>query len=494
MSAEFSELPPRASAVLTSLRAVGYDLPTAIADIVDNSLAARARSVAVSMHFDGADSFVRIEDDGGGMDAGALDAAMRLGSQHPSTLRDAADHGRFGLGLKTASFGQCRRLTVRSRLREGGEETRSWDLDHVADRDTWALRRGSWDARSEQRLGHISGVASGTIVLWEKLDRVVEAPGRTAAHEDFDRKIEETVDHLAMVFHRLIDAAVEPVTISVNGQRVEGWDPLFSRHKRTRQLQGTKLFVNGVGIVVAPYIIPPESRLSPEDARRAAGPRGWLAHQGFYLYRNRRLLVTGGWLGLTRRDPQFSLARIRLDVDNRLDDVLRIDIRKARARVPDQIREPMRIIAEKTREKAASAWRSSSVTRALPRPSGPAVPIWCVESPGSRPRLRVNAEHPVVHAIRARLGDDAGMLDALLGVVASTVPMDLLLQMAGSAPVAPSEPHPTISPDVRALTREVVALMRRQGLADSIVLERLASTEPWAEMTQGVLQSLVREV
>lgn len=493
MSAEFTELLPRASAVLNSLRAVGYDLPTAIADIVDNSVAARARSVAVSMHFDGADSFVRIQDDGAGMGAAALEAAMRLGSQHPSTPRDAADHGRFGLGLKTASFGQCRRLSVQSRPRGGAEETRSWDLDHVEEHDAWALRRGAWDERSELRLGHIPEGASGTIVLWEKLDRVVEAPARSAAHEDFDRKIDETVDHLAMVFHRLIDATTSPLAITVNGRRVEGWDPLLSRHPRTRHLHSTKLSVNGVSILVAPYIIPPESRLSPEDARRAAGPHGWLAHQGFYLYRNRRLLVTGGWLGLARRDPQYSLARIRVDVDNRLDDLLRIDIRKARARVPDQIREPMRIIAQKTREEAASAWRTSIATHAPARPVGVAVPIWRIESSGSKPRLRVNGEHPMVHTIRARLGDDAGILDALLGVVASAVPVDLLLQMAGDAPTAVPTPDPTIPPDVRALTREIVGFMKKQGMAESAVQERLANIEPWAEMTPGVLHSLIRE-
>lgn len=495
MSAEYSDLPPRASAVLHSLRAVGYDVPTAIADIIDNSLAARASTVAVTMTFDGPSSFVRITDNGDGMDAGVLDMAMRLGSQHPGTHRATGDHGRFGLGLKTASFGQCRRLTVRSRPANGEEQTRSWDLDHVEKEDSWALRHGPWDPDSDRRLGHIVG--SGTTVLWEKMDRVVEDPAHPSAHEDFDRKIAETVDHLGMVFHRLIDATTSPVTITVNGRQVHGWDPLLSRHQSTRELAARKLQVAGVQILVGPYIIPPESRLSPEDARRAAGPHGWLAHQGFYLYRNRRLLVTGGWLGLGRRDPQHSRARIRVDVDNRLDDLLRIDIRKARARIPDQVREPMRIIADKTREEAAKAWSRNAATRAPAGPGAPIVPVWAVDPSGPRTRLRVNATHPAVQAVRAKLGDEANLLDALLAVVAAAVPVDFLLQMAGSGPAAAAPGAAPVAPipaEVRALTRQIVGVMRAQGLTDTVMQERLAKIEPWSEIGPGALLSLIREI
>jgi hypothetical protein len=494
MSTEFSDIPPRASAVLHSLRAVGYDVPTAIADIIDNSLAATARNIAVTMTFDGSGSFVRISDDGVGMDAAVLDVAMRLGSQHPGASREAGDHGRFGLGLKTASFGQCRRLTVRSRPSGGGEQTRSWDLDHIEKLDSWALRHGPWDPDSEIRLGHIPG--SGTTVLWEKLDRVVEDPTHPSAHEDFDRKIAETVDHLGMVFHRLIDASTAPVAITVNGRRVPGWDPLLSLHYGSRQLPTRKLSVGGVQVVVVPYVIPPENRLSAEDARRAAGPHGWLAHQGFYLYRNRRLLVTGGWLGLARRDPQYSRARIRVDVDNRLDDLLRIDIRKARARVPDQLREPMRVVAEKTREEAAKAWSRNTAARQPAGPAAPVVPIWRVDPSGLRTRLRVNATHPAVQAVRERLGEEAGLLDALLAVVGSAVPVDLLLQTPGAAPavVAGTVPTVSISSEVRILTRQVVGMMKAQGLTQTVMQERLEKIEPWSELGPEELRSLIQEI
>ncbi|WP_437650325.1 ATP-binding protein [Sorangium sp. So ce362] len=495
MGSEFSELPPRASAVLHSLRAVGYDLPTAIADIIDNSLGASATHVRVTMQFDGASSHVRIEDNGCGMSAHVLEAAMRLGTHHPSVARASSDHGRFGLGLKTASFSQCRRLTVRARSLGGAQETRSWDLDHIENADVWALRHGAWDATSEARLGHVPENVSGTIVLWEKLDRVIEAPQRAKAHEDFDRKIGETIEHLSMVFHRLIDAKEDRLCLAVNGRQLQGWDPTLHRHRLTRQLHDAKLPVGGSMMHVVPYVIPPESRLSAEDARRAAGPHGWLAHQGFYLYRNRRLLVTGGWLGLTRRDPQCSLARIRLDVDNRLDDLLRIDIRKASARIPDQVRPRMQKIVEKTRLAAAEAWRDHSVSRRHLTARGEVHPVWLVDATLPSPRLRVNSVHPVVALLRGKLGNDDGFLDVFLALLGGSVPVDTLLQLGGDpSPSRQPSSQKSVPEELRSMTSEVVNLMKMHGMTAGDIENRLALVEPWSALPRSALQALLEQL
>lgn len=493
----FTDVPPRASAVLHSLRAVGYDLPTAIADIIDNSIAAGATTVRVRMVFDGAGSHVRIEDDGRGMSGDVLDGAMRLGTLHPSTTRALTDHGRFGLGLKTASFAQCKRLTVRARAPGGAEETRSWDLDHIEKEDAWSLLRGTWDSASDARLGHVAEGTAGTIVLWEKLDRVVEAPERKNAHADFDRRIAETIDHLSMVFHRLIDARPQPLCIEVNGHVLRGWDPLLSTHRITRQLRDETLSVGGTQLHVVPYVVPPAHRLSDEDARRAAGPHGWLAHQGFYLYRNRRLLVTGGWLGLAKRDPQFSLARIRLDVDNRLDALLRIDIRKASARIPDAVRPRILIHVEKTRTAAADAWRAQTIARREQSTHGGEIqPVWLVDATSQTTRLRVNPAHPMVKAVRAKLGDQAALLDALLHMVNAAVPVETVQQLAGATGPA-ADPAALmvaeVPAEVRTATRAVIAAMKDCGIAAGDIDARLAVIEPWASFDPIVRRALVKE-
>ena len=118
--------------MIESLRGVGYSLETAIADLVDNSIAAGARNAWLDFHFEGPNSWFTLLDDGRGMDADGLRLAMTVGGRSPLETRTAKDLGRFGMGLKTASFSQCRVLTVASRQAHGETSVRRWDLDYIA--------------------------------------------------------------------------------------------------------------------------------------------------------------------------------------------------------------------------------------------------------------------------------------------------------------------------------------------------------------------------
>src|SRR5687768_10576196 len=126
---------PSARRLMASLRDMGYDTPSAIADLIDNSIDANAATVDVTIADHGLASWVRIVDDGVGMTPRQLDEAMRYGSSRDYGMRDL---GHFGLGLKTASLSQCRRLTVATRTTERGRiHIRRWDLDRVARVDAW---------------------------------------------------------------------------------------------------------------------------------------------------------------------------------------------------------------------------------------------------------------------------------------------------------------------------------------------------------------------
>ena len=130
---------PGAGALIESLRAVGYSLPTAIADIIDNSIAAKAKNIWLDFYWDGCDSRISILDDGVGMEEDVLSNAMRPGSQSPTDTRDPSDLGRFGLGLKTASFSQSRILSVVSKTSKGEKSRRCWDLNFVSKHNEWRL-------------------------------------------------------------------------------------------------------------------------------------------------------------------------------------------------------------------------------------------------------------------------------------------------------------------------------------------------------------------
>ncbi len=154
---EYEIATPRPGALIESLRSIGYDLPTAVADIIDNSLTASARQVDIVFHWAGANSWICILDDGIGMPDRKLFEAMRPGSQNPLQTRSSNDLGRFGLGLKTASFSQARRLTVITKTTRGSIAVREWDLDYVEREDEWRLLKEptidikAWKAQLKQR-------------------------------------------------------------------------------------------------------------------------------------------------------------------------------------------------------------------------------------------------------------------------------------------------------------------------------------------------------
>ena len=165
---------PDAESFLQSLRSYGYSVETAISDLIDNSITANASDISITYGIDRFSSFVRIEDNGKGMNENELLNAMKIGSFNPLAARDENDLGRFGLGLKTASFSQCRRLTVKTRNKSGSEFIRCWDLDFVSEKKDWVLLRECADKNSNLNLSDFKFDGSGTIVLWEKLDRLVE--------------------------------------------------------------------------------------------------------------------------------------------------------------------------------------------------------------------------------------------------------------------------------------------------------------------------------
>jgi hypothetical protein len=241
---------PSARRLMHSLRDMGYDLGSAVADLVDNSVDAGATRVGVDLGYDWRGSWLTVTDNGCGMSERQLEEAMRYGS-----YRDygAQDLGLYGLGLKTASLSQCRRLTVATRSTAKGRiRIRRWDLDHVAEHDEWVLERPHRaDCRPQLSEG-LAG-AQGTVVLWEKLDRILGERGRDSSVTQ--RRLLMAEDdlraHLGMVFHRFLagEARTGRLDIVINGEPVQAWDPFSRRETLTRTLPSQRLVIEGGGTV-----------------------------------------------------------------------------------------------------------------------------------------------------------------------------------------------------------------------------------------------------
>ena len=359
---------PAASRLVQSLRDLGYDFPQAVADLVDNSLTASANRVEIDLRFDGPDSWLRITDDGCGMTGDTITEAMRYGSR--GSYEDEA-LGRFGLGLKTASLSQCRRLSVASRARGRNRriEIRELDLNYVLDSNRWEIF--AIPPRSaDKRLVAALSSGQGTVVLWQSLDRVhgYKIPSGRRAKTAVEAMSDQLRLHLGMIFHRFLAGEVprrRRFDLQVNGQKVEPWDPFARNEPSTQMLPALDIDIETsevIGLVrFQPYVLPSREKFSTEDAFHAhAGPRKWNAQQGLYIYRANRMIQSGGWSRMRALDEHVKLARAAIDFFPDLDAAFQINVAKVRAVIPADLRDRLKGPLEELVRAAQTSYRAHS--------------------------------------------------------------------------------------------------------------------------------------
>lgn len=473
--------PPKASAMVEALRGLGYSTATALADIVDNSIAAGATDISIKFSWIDENSFVSCLDNGAGMNADILDRAMRLGERSPLEKRAENDLGRFGLGLKTASFSQCRRLTVASRC-DAETNILRWDLDYLAKSsdDGWHLLEGCHPG-AERLLCDLENVEQGTLVLWEVMDRVV-TPGSTV--QDFLDLIDRVEQHLGMVFHRYLEGTSPRLCVLINDKQVRPWDPFMSGHPGKPYNPPVFSFPGHPDIQAECHVLPHKDRLSANEYDLLAGPEGWTAQQGFYIYRNERLLVSGSWLGLGAgrswtKDEAHRLARIRLDIPNSADADWKIDIRKSTAKPPVNLRKWLTRLAEETRSRARRAFAQ----RGRPSLIGnkQVAEAWKVEKLAHGMRYRINSDHPAVRAVIDEAGVLLPQLKAMLRVIEETVPVQRIwIDTAENK----DTPYTGFDRSPSEEVKEILLVMyrnmlERKGYSPASAKEQLRLTEPF---------------
>ncbi|MFF5230674.1 ATP-binding protein [Dactylosporangium sp. NPDC000521] len=476
---------PDPAGTVASLRSLGYSLEAAVADLVDNSVSAGARRVDVVFSWDGRDSWVAIADDGRGMDRDELVTAMTVAARGPSTERTVQDLGRFGMGLKTASFSQAGRLTVSSRPADGDVTVRTWDLEVVAGTGEWRLLHGA-DAGTQEVLGRFGdGAGSGTVVVWRSLHRfdldgvVVDDP---AVQRQFYVEMGRVEAHLAMVFGRFLSGRGR-LELTVNGTALVGWDPFVRSHPGVQRLPAEDIPVGGHSVRIEPYVLPHPKRLE-KDADQVAGPAGWLDQQGFYVYRRDRLILAGDWLGIRtfRRDERYNLARIAVDVPAEADSDWAIDVRKSTAVPPVGVRRHLQRIGQRTRTLAAEVL--SHRGRINARAHGAEfVYAWRVDKADGRIRCRINREHPLVREVLRGGPDGAVDARALIRLLEETVPVAALRIMHDVDTADDPEPFLGVAPqEVTAVAERIYASLVHQGRTPHEAKQRLAVMSPFDQL------------
>lgn len=425
---------PHAATLIESFRDVGYSLETALADILDNSITAKATRVEISVDTLSESPSITVTDNGHGMTESELWEAMRPGTRNPLELRAAEDLGRFGLGLKTASFSQCRKLTVISRQDEKYAAA-VWDLDHVSRTNKWQVIIPDHPAELPDA-GRLE--STGTVVRWDSLDRLVEKGSGQSSSGELNRRIDELIEHLRFVFHRYLsnEPGHPKISLTLNNRELNPFDPFNVRHSTADPEEVMQL--GSDSIRVQTYTLPHHSKVNAKEWKQFETPGGYRDAQGFYIYRSRRLIISGTWFGLARKEELTKLVRVRVDIPNTLDSEWKIDVKKASAQPPPVVRRHLRKIIDRITATSRQTFRGRGERR-VPRTM---VPVWNRVQSNNVISYEINRAHPaVIHLLRDSADDFRAEFNHLIEIFENGIPIDSLFSDYGTDPTALDRTH-----------------------------------------------------
>lgn len=422
MSLNDIECPPYAPVLMESTRAIGYSIEAAVADVIDNSIAAKASEIRIEYNFI-PKPYIVISDNGNGMNDETITEAMRYGTASPVDKRSDDDLGRYGLGMKTASLSQCRRLTVISKTKDG-IFGRRWDLDHVIETGSWSLQQLDENEMLNQiGFSNLDTIEKGTIVVWENLDKVKS--GSVTVDQSLEEKMRDVKKHLELVFHRYLSGdGTKRIKIFINGIQLVAFDPFFTS-KSNVVMDDEKIEIPGREgkVVIRPYSLPHPSNMTKEELELYGGKDGLRNLQGFYIYRNKRLITWGTWFKLIRMDEFTKLTRVRVDIPNSLDDLWTLDIKKSTAYPPEIVKTRLKQLVGTMSLGSKRTWSF----RQKKEISDGIVHVWDKVETREGVKYVVNMDHPSLEVLADRLdADSLALLRQYLETVQNNLPFNNL--------------------------------------------------------------------
>jgi hypothetical protein len=466
---------PEASSMIETFRAIGYNIETAVADIIDNSISANAKNIWLNFEWKGSRTWLSIKDDGAGMNDIELIQAMRPGSKNPLQERSEKDLGRFGLGLKTASFSQARKLTVISKKFNSETFYWTWDLDFVKETGRWDLIKY---LPNEKLNTEIDNLQSGTIVIWNDIDRVVKnfSEDDNKALDKFLLIMELVKKHLAMVFHKFIEKG--KINLYFQDKKIKAWNPFLTNEPATQIFPEEKI-QNG-NVTIEGFVLPHKSKITEETYKNAEGVKGWNEQQGFYIYRNERLLLAGDWLGLFRKEEHYKLTRIQIELPNTLDADWQIDIKKSVARPPLLFREQIKAYALKVRQQAVEVYRhkGKSVRQIVGQRF---VPLWVDHKRGDKWFYKINRENPILLKIIDHAKTDSNKaIETLLRFIEETIPSKSIYIKESEQPELQGAPFEDTNHEIIKNTMQAMySSLLKQGKSIDEVKAIIMNIEPF---------------
>jgi hypothetical protein len=504
---DYIDKPPSPSGTLEALKALGYTLKTALADLLDNSITAQAKNIWINFFWDGGDSYITIIDDGKGMTEELLDNAMTPGFQNPNDPRDESDLGRFSLGLKTASWSQSHKLSVwtKSELEPNKINSMGWDIDHVLKTNKWICLK---NLDTPKEINQLDKLHSGTLIKWEKFHTplFLASSQSQEALDEFNLKIHSVEKYLGMIFHRFIEGKVKynknngPLSIYINNNLVKAWNPFSASSKVVTVSTPTDAINCAQSIIeIKGFVLPHKEHLTSDEIDEGAGPSGWLQQQGFYIYRGDRLLVAGDWLGLRSyggrlwgKEEQFKLARISVDIPNALDKTWQIDLKKTTATPPHFLVALLTKQAEVVRDEAKKSFvHRGEYGPRIRRNDLVEQKVWEPTKRNNNLVYKINKKHPLISGFYDKLGILSAELDSFIRLAEECVPVQQIW-LDTAEEKDPVVPYEGLDKELERDIKQLYSYLKTK-MNSNDAIQNIKNTQPFSRYS-NLIEEILKDI
>lgn len=476
---------PKADMLMGSMRSMGYTFESAVADIIDNSISAHCSFVQMFFPKTPLETMaVGFLDDGVGMHADTLFEAMRYGSSASEGVRKEDDLGRFGLGLKSASLSQCKVLTVVSKCAES-ISSYTWDYNYIRKKKNWILKEHTIDEiKKVPYVDNILALEHGTLVVWRDFD-VLEKSSDGQVYNSLNDLKKTVGDSIALIFHRFLSD--KKIIIRINNETIKPQDPFLESHKKTTSKKEFTIALNDSqgkerSIMVKPFVLPFATDLTEKDKKLLDGIENLRSKQGFYIYRNSRLIIWGTWFGMKPRAELTKNARIRVDIPNTLDDIWSIDIKKQTASIPKRIQQQLK--------KAVMDAMEISVNKQTHRGRQNKVDddidyIWDrMEGRDNKFYYQINRESRIFKFVKDKISEqDYVYLELLVGEIEKNIPTQQMYVDKSNEAILVEDTDSRFD-DVYQIALTMIDMMRKLGQSNEEAIVSLMKSEPFCNYKQ----------
>lgn len=408
---------PNPEFLIKSIAEQGYSLETALADLMDNSITANATRIEVLTKIDSEPFILFLSDNGDGMDKASLKKNMQFPSKSPEETRELSDLGRFGLGLKTASFSQTRIFTVLSRKR-GSDKFfgLTWDVNHLKNSGKWEMILNSdeeineiiqqYTSISKEHLNNSNEFTPNTIVVWKGLYKFENYVNEKNKQDALKEEITNTTsEYLSIVFHKFMERQNNRLQIRINNTLVNPFNPFPTENSSIRALEPLQKEFGKDFVKIQGFVLP---NTSIKDDSNSWTPKNksLMDMEGLYIYRADRLILFGGWNGLIKKMPRLQLGRLKIDIGNKVDHLFHLNVAKSQINIPHDLKSAFLRAIVDLKTEAQKEFFNHGLKSFKQRPTEHSSELFYKTATNKGVLLRINEEFPLLKSLKSSLNSN----------------------------------------------------------------------------------------